>query len=211
MNGAHARPWTEELEDYDEHFGRKEDGERWTRPDLPAPMTANSHVAAHSHPDDDPYAHPAEYYEDPVNVPQEFIDKLHDTKAAPEPPKPTLVLIVVGSFNWTNRGAVTDALHDIWRQHGEPNVQLVTSGCPAGAEAFARELAAGFDWTHMALRDEELDKVQSALVLGFLTADDPVYDPGYEAAKVVDWLKGRFWTRIYRETTVRQVSPWSRR
>lgn len=198
MNGAHAHPWTEEIEDIDEHAGRVEDKARWDRPDLPPPMPTAAHVSLDPHPDDEPW-----YMVDRDEPLPELDPRLADAI------KPTLTIIVVGSFAWTNRGAVTDALHQLWKDHGQPNIQLVTSGSPAGAEAFARELAVGFGWETATVRDESLGEIVGALVLAFVVPKT-IYEPiGIE--DLVEWLSHRYWTRIYREETVRQVSPWAKR
>lgn len=177
----------------DEHGGRTEDKARWDRPDLPPPMPSSAH---RNWQPDDPDVPPAVWAED---------------QPPPEPPKPKLVVIVVGSHAWTNRGTVTDALHDLWKQHGQPDVQLITSGSPLGAEPMARELAEGFGWEHAQLRDESLDQVQNALVLGFLVGQSTPSFGNVGSAEIIEWLSRKFWTRIYREETIRQTSPWANR
>ena len=193
----------------DEHGGRKEDKARWDRPDLPAPMPAGAHVSADAHPDDDDEPSPQPDY--PEGGPVRWVDDPIAHVQPTPPPKPKLVVIVVGSSAWTNRGTVTDALHSLWQQHGEPDVQLVTSGSPLGAEPMARELAEGFGWDHAQLRDENLDQVQNALVLGFLVGESTPSFGHVGSAEIIDWLSRKFWTRIYREETIRQTSPWANR
>ena len=206
MNGAHAKPWHEDNEDLDEHKGRQEDRELWGHsPDelgIASPrVAAKAHAAIHG--DIGPL--PGVSDEEAVAA---FQEALQAQDSAP-PPRPRLTIVVVGSFAWTNRGTGTDALHSIWREHGEPPVQLITSGCTGGAELFARELAEGFGWEVAAVRDESLSELPSALVFGFVVPKT-LYEP-VGVDELLKWLSHRYWTRIYREETHKQVSPWAKR
>lgn len=122
-----------------------------------------------------------------------------------EQPVPPILLVVVGSFAWTNRGAVMDAMVELWHAHNDHPFQVVTSGCPAGAELVARDMARDFGWVSTILRDEELDQLPSALVLGF------VKDDSRGASALLLRLAGKFWSRTYTERTTRQVSEWAHR
>lgn len=123
----------------------------------------------------------------------------------PEPGAQVITLIIIGSFGWTNRGAVSDAINELWMLHDKTSFQIVTSGCPQGAEAIAREMAVGFGWPVVNIRDEELSALPSALVLGFIK------DRSLGASELLKTVEEKFWTRIYAETTVRQVSGWVNR
>lgn len=115
-------------------------------------------------------------------------------------------VIIVGSYFWANWSAVTDALGSVIDMH--PRIQLITSGCPTGAEWFASEYVKGLGDDHpvpVTMRDEELARVEHAIVLGFVRNGSP------GATAVLDKLKRIFWTRIISDDTFEQHSEWGLR
>lgn len=130
----------------------------------------------------------------------DFPEMLNDHRPPPDPVQP---LIVVGSHDWDNWGAVGDAIRGVSMAHS--NLAIITSGCPTGAEWFAREYAAGQGWTTHAMRDEDQLNVEHALVLGFVRNGSNV------AQTHLARLRTRFWTRIIQDDTWPQLSGWEAR
>lgn len=118
---------------------------------------------------------------------------------------PSQPLIIVGSAHWDTWGTVRDAIAAILESH--PRVQLITSGCPTGAEWFATEYIKALDdqVPPVTMRDEELINVRNAIVLAFIK------DESQGATAVTERMKRVFWTRVYREDTYPQHSEWSHR
>lgn len=116
-----------------------------------------------------------------------------------------LGIIVVGSFFWDNRGAVTDAIIDVLGNHMTSTATIITSGCPSGAELFANQLADERGWTKAVVRDEDMGNIKNAVVLGFIR------DGSKGASRVLDGLSKSHWTRVYRDDTVKQLSAWTER
>jgi hypothetical protein len=118
----------------------------------------------------------------------------------------TATVIVVGSFAWENEAAVRDVLESWWHEHNSPHINLVTSGCPRGAEETARKIGAEHGWTLTQIRDEELILMSQAIAFAFIK------DESAGAEQAVAWLEmGKIWHRVVREDTVRTVSPWATR
>lgn len=141
----------------------------------------------------------------PNDLPFEGEGEKPEPPAPPTPPTPALTIIVVGSYAWTNKGTVSDALVDLWESHGQPPIQLLTSGCPLGAELIARDLALGFGWEVVTVRDEELVNIPNAIACVFIK------DGSRVASKLAADLERKMWTRVHSEYTVRQVTEWSNR
>lgn len=118
---------------------------------------------------------------------------------------PLQPLIIVGSATWDAWGTIEDAIARIIENH--PRIQLITSGCPTGAEWFAAShvAAMGNQAAPVTMRDEELTNVRNAIVLAFIK------DQSSGAVVVANRLRQVFWTRVHREDTYPQHSEWSRR
>lgn len=138
-------------------------------------------------------------------------DPVNDPETEPEPSpgpidEPRVQVIVVGSFDWASPATVVDVLDTWWTNHGQPPAQIITSGCPHGAEAIAREYAMRNNWQLVQVRDEELVTLTNAIAFVFIKD----HSPGAE--KALGWIEmAKLWHRIHREETVRQVSPWADR
>lgn len=123
---------------------------------------------------------------------------------AVQPPVTPTTVIVVGSYEWAFRSVVADSLIGWWVAAGQPPVQLVTSGCPAGAEAIAREVGESHGWQHVTVRDEDLARVDG-LAFAF------VKDASAGAERVLESLRPAHWLRVLRDDTSRVVSQWGER
>ena len=121
--------------------------------------------------------------------------------AAPPPPVEPTTIVVIGSADWVLPSVVGAVLHEWWEGAGNPPVQLVTSGCPTGAEAAARELYQ--HWHLVTVRDEGLVELQNVLVFAFIRDRSP----GATAALKLLRRRGP-WERVIRDDTRRNVSPW---
>lgn len=123
-----------------------------------------------------------------------------DTIEAP----PQQPLLVVGSHDWDNWGAMETALAEIIGAH--PNILIITGGCPTGAEWFARQKAEAYGWPMRSMRDEDMLKLENAIVLGFIKGVRP---SATEA--LLQSLRVRFWTRIIRDEVHPQRTGWEDR
>lgn len=116
-----------------------------------------------------------------------------------------LVFVVIGSFAWTNSDAVLGALSQVWQEHGNAPVVVVTSGCPHGAEEWARYWAERYNQKTVTMRDEEMQTLSNAICFAFIKDESP------GATAALENMKHRAWCRVYREETLRQVSAWASR
>jgi hypothetical protein len=122
-----------------------------------------------------------------------------------EPPAPSVV-VVIGSYAWKSPLAVHEVLGEWWAAHEKPPVMLVTSGCPAGAEAAARSFGEANGWQPRVMRDEEMPQLDGAFFFGF------VKDFSEGAEKVLETLEGHgVWLRVHRDNTDTVKSPWTSR
>jgi hypothetical protein len=123
---------------------------------------------------------------------------------SPSPPEqlPTNV-VVVGSFGFENRLAVYHELGS-WAEGHEGPVVLITSGCPNGAEEFARTYADARRWQVAQLRDESMLSLASAVTFAFIEGESDV-------VRIADALAEKFWQRRVTSTTLRRTSPWATR
>lgn len=124
---------------------------------------------------------------------------------SPSPPEqlPTNV-IVVGSFSFTDRMAVYHELGTWASAHGDGPVVLITSGCPNGAEQYARDYADHLRWQVVQLRDEIMLSLASAVTFAFIEDDSDV-------TGIADALAEKFWQRRVVSKTLRRTSPWANR
>jgi hypothetical protein len=117
---------------------------------------------------------------------------------------PSQPLIIVGSAHWDTWGTIQNAIEGILENH--PRIQLITSGCPTGAEWFAAEYISSMGHpAPVTMRDEELINVRNAIVLAFIKDKSP------GATAVTRRLRRLFWTRVFRDDTYPQHTEWSRR
>lgn len=86
----------------------------------------------------------------------------------PPQPKP-LRIAVVGSAAWRSRSAVLEAVQDYWHGAGAPDVTLIVSGCPIGAERTVVDAAAAMPrWEVAVARDEDLGRAQIDQAFAFI-------------------------------------------
>lgn len=124
----------------------------------------------------------------------------------PDPPEPPSIVVVIGSFAWTSTHTVHETLEQWWVAHGRPPVVLVTSGCPAGAEASARSYGETVGWQPRVMRDEDLPALEGAFFFAFIR------DFSDGAEKVLETLEPRgVWLRVHRDNTDTVKSPWTSR
>lgn len=146
---------------------------------------------------------------DTGTVPEQFQDDpgidQPDVRLTP-PVLDRVTVVVVGSQSWEAGAAVEEILSNWWINHGQPPVNLVTSGCPDGAEAAARKFAAGNGWDLIQMRDEELQRLAGAIAFVFIR------DQSVGASNVLVTVEqAKMWHRVFRDDTVRQVSAWADR
>lgn len=124
----------------------------------------------------------------------------------PDTPTPPSLVVVVGSYAWKSTLTVHATLEEWWVSHGRPPAVLVTSGCPAGAEASARVFGETAGWQMRIMRDEELPALEGAFFFAFIRD----YSEGAE--KVLETLEPRgVWIRVHRDNTDTVKSPWTSR
>lgn len=123
---------------------------------------------------------------------------------AAEAARPTIVVVVLGSYAWESKTFVSEVLINWWVAAGQPNVNLVTGGSPAGAEAFAREVAENHNWSVTTMRDEEISGLPAYIGYGFIRDNS-------EIEGIIQGLSASAWWRVFRDETSRVVSRWASR
>lgn len=118
-------------------------------------------------------------------------------------------LLVIGSFEWSNNGAVVEALSQWEMDHvtdGE-GISVFTSGCPQGAEAAAvTAFGNRHNWNFGTIRDESILQLRDMVVFAFIKDESEGATAAVELAK-----QAGLWVRVFREDTHRVVSPWASR
>lgn len=128
----------------------------------------------------------------------------HTAEGGIETPAPQQQpIIVVGSASWDNWGAIESALDNATSKHPQPII--LTSGCPTGAEWFAREYAKGRGWTVHEMRDEEFIRVEHAIVIAFIRNESS------GATRVTNQLRNKFWTQTMTDNVAPQHTGWEER
>jgi hypothetical protein len=122
----------------------------------------------------------------------------------PPPPVNPVTVVVVGSADWSQNALVGAVLQEWWENAGHPPVQLVTSGCPTGAEAAARQLFP--QWHLVTVRDEGLAELRDILVFAFIRDHSPGATAALKALR-----RTSPWERVIRDDIRRNVSPWVNR
>jgi hypothetical protein len=124
--------------------------------------------------------------------------------SAPPPPVDPVTVVVIGSADWSQHAVIGSVLQEWWENAGHPPVQLVTSGCPTGAEATARMLYP--NWHNVTIRDEGLTELHDVLVFAFIR------DHSAGATAALKALRRHHpWERVIRDDISRNVSPWASR
>jgi hypothetical protein len=122
------------------------------------------------------------------------------------PVTPPTILVVIGSYGWKSIQTVNSVLGEWWSNHGRPPVRLVTSGCPLGAESFARLFGELNEWEFAVMRDEEIPLYDGAFFYAFIR------NKSEGAERVLGWLERRgVEVRVVREDTTPDRNPWATR
>lgn len=84
------------------------------------------------------------------------------------PTQPALRILVTGSEDWPNSGAVAEAMLRVWLDHGQPlDTAIITTGNPTGAEQMAVTIAGQRGWNIEAIDFEHVSESRADVQLDF--------------------------------------------